>query len=61
MWLVGGALWLGSTIYKNCDTISGFIRKSEIGSKIIDSKPVKKVKEAGKKPWDWTKKTFLGG
>jgi hypothetical protein len=58
---VGGIMWLGATAYKYRKKISEFIRSTELGNKILDSEPVKKVKEAGKKAWDWTKKTFFGG
>lgn len=59
--VVGGAMWLGSTIYKYRNNISSFLRKSKTVSKILDSKPVKAVKDAAKGAWDWTKKTFFGG
>ncbi|MGG3915109.1 hypothetical protein [Rossellomorea vietnamensis] len=61
MAVVGGIMWLGATAYKYRKKISGFIRSTKLGNKILDSEPVKKIKETGKKVWDWTKKTFFGG
>ncbi|XXM72015.1 hypothetical protein ACQ0QQ_20460 [Lysinibacillus sphaericus] len=61
MAVVGGAMWLGATAYKYRKKISGFIRSTKIGNAVLESKPVKAVKEQGKKAWDWAKKTFFGG
>ncbi|MBN8194437.1 hypothetical protein JI667_20100 [Bacillus sp. NTK074B] len=61
MAVVGGAMWLGATAYKYRKRISGFIRSTKIGNAVLDSKPVKAIKEQGKKAWDWAKKTFFGG
>jgi hypothetical protein len=59
--VVGGVMWLGATAYKYRKKLSGFIRSTEIGNKILDSKPVQKIKEKGKEAWNWAKKTFFGG
>ncbi len=57
--VVGGAMWLGGIACKYRKNISSFLRKSKTVSEILDSKPVKAVKEAAKGVWDLTKKPFL--